>query len=124
MKTAYLVGFACNFAAGMCRHTQCRARAVTRLYSLLSMERVKKNRRRGYTRLSSKHQVTIPQRALDEVGLGPGDELKVDVDRGSRIVLTPAAQAGDRRRAIEETSGALSGVYRPGGLEKLRDEWR
>jgi AbrB family looped-hinge helix DNA binding protein len=88
------------------------------------MARVKQHRRKGYTRLSSKHQVTIPQQALDEVGLGPGDELKVDVDRGSRIVLSPAARTGDRRHAIEETSGALSRVYRPGGLEKLRDEWR
>ena len=68
--------------------------------------------------------MTIPQRALDEVGLGPGDELKVDVDRGGRIVLSPGAQTEDRRRAISETSGMLAGVYRPGGLEKLRDEWR
>jgi AbrB family looped-hinge helix DNA binding protein len=88
------------------------------------MTRVKKNRRRGYTRVSSKHQVTIPQQALDAVGLGPGDELKVDVDRGGRIVLSPGAQTEDRRRAIGETSGMLGGVYRPGGLEKLRDEWR
>ena len=88
------------------------------------MAGVKKNRRRGYTRLSSKHQVTIPRQALDEVGLGPGDELKVDVDRGGRIVLSPAAPTERRRRAIEETSGTLAGVFRPGGLEKLRDEWR
>ena len=88
------------------------------------MARVKKTRRRGYTRVSSKHQVTIPQQALDEVGLSPGDELKVDVDRAGRIVLSPGAQTEDRRRAIAETSGMLAGVYRPGGLEKLRDEWR
>ena len=88
------------------------------------MARVKKNRRRGYTRVSSKHQVTIPQQALDEVGLGPGDELKVDVDRAGRIVLSPGGQTEDRRRAIAETAGMLTGVYRPGGLEKLRDEWR
>jgi len=95
-----------------------------RIVFFTQMARVKKIRRRGYTRLSSKHQVTIPQQALEEVGLGPGDELKVDVDRGGRIVLSPTAQAAGRRRAIEKTSGALAGVYRPGGLEKLRDEWR
>jgi bifunctional DNA-binding transcriptional regulator/antitoxin component of YhaV-PrlF toxin-antitoxin module len=86
------------------------------------MARVKKNRRRGYTRVSSKLQVTITQQALDAVGLGPRDELRVDVDREGRIVLTPGAQSEDRRRAIAETSGMLAGVYRPGGLEKLRDE--
>jgi AbrB family looped-hinge helix DNA binding protein len=88
------------------------------------MARVKKIRRRGYTRLSSKRQVTIPQGALEQVGLGPGDELKVDVDHGGRIVLSPAADAAGRRRAIEQSSGALAGIYRPGGLDKLRNEWR
>lgn len=31
--------------------------------------------------------------------------------------------AGDRRRAAEETAGALSGVYEPGELERLREDW-
>ncbi len=88
------------------------------------MARVKKTRRRGFTRLSSKRQVTIPQRALEKIGLGPGDELKVDVDRAGRIVLSPAAETAGRRRAIEETSGVIAGVYRPGSFETLRDEWR
>jgi bifunctional DNA-binding transcriptional regulator/antitoxin component of YhaV-PrlF toxin-antitoxin module len=85
------------------------------------MERVKKTRRRGFTRLSSKRQVTIPLHALRETGLGPGDELRVEVDRAGRIVLS---RAGDRRRAIEETAGSLTGIYEPGYLERLRDEWR
>lgn len=88
------------------------------------MERVKKIRRRGFTRLSAKRQVTIPLHALEQVGLGPGDELAVDVDTAGRIVLTPAAAKADRRRAIEETAGSLAGVYEPGDLERLRDEWR
>jgi hypothetical protein len=29
----------------------------------------------------------------------------------------------DRARAVEETAGALSGVYEPGELERLRDDW-
>jgi hypothetical protein len=29
----------------------------------------------------------------------------------------------DRARAVEETAGALSRVYEPGELERLRDEW-
>jgi AbrB family looped-hinge helix DNA binding protein len=85
---------------------------------------VKKQRRRGFTRLSSKHQVTIPARALELAGVGEGDELKVDVDRAGRIILSPAAEGSDRLAAIEQTAGALTGVYRPGTLEKLRNEWR
>ncbi len=88
------------------------------------MKRVKLNRRRGFTRLSSKRQVTIPLQALEQIGLGPGDELKVEVDRAGRIVLIPAAQVADRRRAIEQTAGSLAGVYEPGALERLRGEWR
>jgi len=88
------------------------------------MRRVKKTRRRGFTRLSSKRQVTIPLRALEETGLGPGDQLKVEVDRAGRIVLTSAAVGADRSRAIEETAGSLPRVYKPGSLERVRDEWR
>ncbi len=87
------------------------------------MKEVKK-RRRGYTRLSSKRQVTIPLGALEQVGLEPGDELRVEVDRAGRIVLTAAAPGAARRRAIAETAGSLTGVYEPGGLDRLRDEWR
>lgn len=85
--------------------------------------RVKPARRRGFTRLSTKRQVTIPLQALEQTGLGPGDELKVDVDPAGRIVLTPASVVADRRQAIERTSGSLAGVYEPGSLDRLRDEW-
>jgi AbrB family looped-hinge helix DNA binding protein len=87
-------------------------------------KRVKIPRRRGFTRVSSKRQVTIPKNALEATGLGPGDELKVDVDEAGRIVLSPASTVIGRRQAIERTSGSLAGVYRPGSLEQIRDEWR
>jgi len=29
----------------------------------------------------------------------------------------------DRARAVEETAGALGGVYEPGELERLREDW-
>lgn len=93
-------------------------------YSLLLMAPVKNKRKRGYTRISSKHQVTIPARALDRVGLKAGDELKVDVDQAGRIVLTAADPVADRQAAIERTAGLFTGVYRPDELEKLRNEWR
>ena len=83
-----------------------------------------KKRRRGYTRISKKHQVTIPVDAMREAGLKPGDELRVEVDDG-KVVLEPALSLAERRRqAIEETAGAFTGMYPPGYLDKLRDEWR
>lgn len=30
---------------------------------------------------------------------------------------------GDRRKAIEDTAGVLTGVYSPGYLEQLRADW-
>lgn len=32
-------------------------------------------------------------------------------------------EASERRGAIEETAGALTGVYQPGELERLREDW-
>jgi AbrB family looped-hinge helix DNA binding protein len=95
-----------------------------RPYSSLDMAGTKKPRCRGSTVLSTKGRVTIPQRTLEQLGLRPGDELKVEVDREGRIVFSPAARRTGRRRAIEETSGVLAGVYRRGVLTKLRAEWR
>jgi hypothetical protein len=36
---------------------------------------------------------------------------------------TIAADAAERRAAIADTAGALSGVYEPGELERLRQDW-
>jgi AbrB family looped-hinge helix DNA binding protein len=81
-------------------------------------------RRRGYTRLSSKRQVTIPLGILRQTGLEAGDELKVEVD-GSRIVLSPSLSLAEQRlAAIDMTAGSTPGVYEPGALERLRNEWR
>lgn len=88
------------------------------------MDRVKLKRKRGFTRISSKRQVTIPLAALEQTGLKPGDQLKVDVDSGGRIVLSRPVDVEARRKAIRETSGIFTGVYRPGDLDRLRDEWR
>lgn len=32
-------------------------------------------------------------------------------------------EAAERSAAVEETAGALTGVYRPDELERLRDDW-
>ncbi|MBO0685091.1 MAG: AbrB/MazE/SpoVT family DNA-binding domain-containing protein [Candidatus Dormibacteraeota bacterium] len=61
---------------------------------------------------------------VEALGLKPGDELRVETE-GDRIVLwREETQAEQRLRAIDEFAGSLPGVYDPGYLEKLRDEWR
>jgi hypothetical protein len=32
-------------------------------------------------------------------------------------------KVADRARAVEETAGSLSGVYEPGELKRLREDW-
>lgn len=87
-------------------------------------ERVKPTRRRGFTRLSGKRQVTLPLPIVQELGLAPGDELRVEAD-GDRIVLSREEGLVQRRlRAIDALAGSMAGVYEPGYLDRLRDEWR
>lgn len=81
-------------------------------------------RRRGYTRLSRKNQVTIPLAVLERVGVAPGDELRVDADEEGRIVLEPEKSLADRRRAaLRKHAGAFTGLYPTDYLDRLRDEW-
>jgi AbrB family looped-hinge helix DNA binding protein len=87
-------------------------------------DRVKPKRRRGFTRLSAKRQVTIPLEVVERVGLRPGDELSVKDDDGRIVLERTETLAERRRRAIEETAGMFTGVYEPGYLDHLRDEWR
>jgi AbrB family looped-hinge helix DNA binding protein len=83
-----------------------------------------KLRRKGFTRLSTKRQVTLPIRVVEELNLHPGDELRVQAD-GDRVVLSRATTAVARRlNAIDEVAGTVTGVWKQGDLERLRDEWR
>ena len=82
------------------------------------MKEVKQSRRRGYTRVSRKHQATIPVEALHKAGLRAGDELRVDAAGPGRIVLVRADDP------IARYAGCLAGVYPAGYLPELRDEWR
>jgi len=82
-------------------------------------DEVKRTRRRpGITRLSRKHQATIPVAVLAEVGLEAGEQLRVEALGPGRIVLTRAVDSFD------DLLGALGDdVYPPGYLERLRGEW-
>ncbi len=76
-----------------------------------------KNRRRGTSRVSSKHQVTIPADALRAAGLDVGERLVAHSDGPGRVVFEREVDV------LGEFSGALTGVYQADELAGLRDEW-
>ena len=82
------------------------------------MPEVKRARRRGRTRISRKHQATIPVEALRGAGLKPGDELIVRAAGAGRLLLIRAADL------VAEHAGKGAGDYGPDYLETLRGEWR
>ena len=79
--------------------------------------KIVRNRRRGASRISTKHQITIPVAALRAAGLEVGDRVVARVAGPGRIVL-------DREDDIvARLAGALTDVYEPDELSRLRDEW-
>ncbi|MGH7191817.1 MAG: AbrB/MazE/SpoVT family DNA-binding domain-containing protein [Acetobacteraceae bacterium] len=85
------------------------------------------NRRKGFTRLSSKRQITLPLAVVERAGIRTGEELAVEVDDQGRVIVSRsrAESVGDRRRrALERVAGSLPNVWPAGALEALRDEWR
>ena len=80
------------------------------------MSEVKK-RRRGTSKISSKHQITIPAAALRSAGLEVGDRLVARSDGAGRVILER------EHDVIAELAGALTGVYRRNELDDLRSEW-
>lgn len=83
------------------------------------MEEVKKRqRRRGYTRITSKNQATLPVDALRRAGLKPGDELRVEPAGPGKLLLVQEVDL------VERHAGSLTGTYPVGYLDELRGEWR
>jgi len=78
--------------------------------------KVKVKSRRG-SRISSKNQLTLPVEALGGAGLRAGDRLRVEVRGPGELLLVREVDPIDRY------AGSLTGIYGPGYLDELRDEW-
>jgi len=66
------------------------------------------------SRISSKHQVTLPVESLERAGLKPGDEVRIEAEGPDRIVVQRIAHTP------AEALGVFDGLYEPGYLEQLR----
>lgn len=71
------------------------------------------------TRVSTKHQVTIPAGAFRTAGFVPGDTLRVEAEGAGRVVLTRIDELLDRYSGCLETGGDLRER-----VEGLRGEWQ
>jgi AbrB family looped-hinge helix DNA binding protein len=74
---------------------------------------------KNQTKVSSKHQVTIPAGAFRSAGFEPGDVLIVEAEGAGRVVLTRVVDLVDRYSGSLATGGELR--QRVAGL---REEWR
>ncbi|MBX3031382.1 MAG: AbrB/MazE/SpoVT family DNA-binding domain-containing protein [Chloroflexi bacterium] len=80
-------------------------------------------RRRGHTRLSANNQVTLPKAVVDALGLEPGAELRVEA-RDGEVALVPVEDLlARRRRLLDSIDDRFRGLYPPGYLDELRDQW-
>ncbi len=86
-------------------------------YALLMAARVKRPRRRGHTRVSPKHQVTLTADALTQAGLRTGDELRIEVVGPGRVMLTRTEDALDRFAGHD--AGRIPGGGHPGASQRV-----
>ena len=72
----------------------------------------------GRSRVSSKHQITIPIAAFSEAGLREGDVVQVSADGRGRVVIARVDEL------IEEFAGSLkTGGELGRAVRGLRGEW-
>lgn len=71
------------------------------------------------TKISSKHQVTIPAGAFRGAGFEPGDVLRVEAEGAGRVVLIRVDALVDRYSGSLRTAGDLRRQ-----VERLREEWQ
>ena len=79
-----------------------------------------RKRRRGFTRLTSRYQATIPRAAAEAAGIHPGDELRIEAIGDGRVVVT---REDDPVTALVAVGRRYRIHYPPGYLDKLRAEW-
>ena len=64
-------------------------------------------------RVGSSAAVTIPKKSLEELGLKPGDEVIVEVDRKSKAVsIRPSQKMTKRQERIAELTLSFINHYR------------
>lgn len=80
-------------------------------------KQVKKAARARGTKISAKHQVTIPIGAVRAAGLRTGDRLRAEARGRGRVLLVREDDP------VARHAGRLTDVYRRGELAELRDEW-
>lgn len=66
----------------------------------------------------------VARNAWPELADKPGALLRQLILAGEDAVQARMSRAGaERYRSIEQTSGVLTGVYGPGYLERIRQDW-
>jgi bifunctional DNA-binding transcriptional regulator/antitoxin component of YhaV-PrlF toxin-antitoxin module len=75
-------------------------------------------RKAGRSRISSKHQVTIPAAAFRGAGFKAGDTVRIEAEGAGRVVLTKIDDLVDRYSGTLATGGELRR-----SVQALRDEW-
>jgi bifunctional DNA-binding transcriptional regulator/antitoxin component of YhaV-PrlF toxin-antitoxin module len=68
-------------------------------------------------RVSSKNQITLPVDVMRSAGLAAGDEVTIRTIADGEVLV---AVRGSR---VRRHAGIATGIYRPGELDQLRDEW-